>query len=317
MANLESVIRRLNPNVPAGLGEDALPRIDRDSNAMRQIPHPSGADPLAKVLLAGHIGVGKSTELLELGRQMERDRLVIRFSVAERLGVHNVSTFALLLVVLEAALQRLVDMKRPIPPGIIEQLKSRLNELLRRPARSRSRVPNLAEKLLPSVTLHPGGEIVVRDARPRILHATRDVVRLYGEMLQRIALRAISLEEVAHLILALSSRVADWSSMKPEKLPGSPYCSLSTTSTRCVATRPGTTSSSPESWLGGNSPVGSWPPFRWTPCSRTSAPTWNRFGSISRCSIPSRHHSRGRRLRSRLPTCSRISASCALSARTR
>ena len=139
MADFVSVIRRLNPNVPAGADKDALPRIDRTSNAMRQIRTQVGADPLAKVLLAGHIGVGKSTELLEFGRQMGRDRLVIDFSVAERLGVHNVSTFALLLRLLEVAIEcfrtyMVQTVPQGIPPGILEQLKAHLNALLERRA---------------------------------------------------------------------------------------------------------------------------------------------------------------------------------------
>ena len=194
MADLVSVIRRLNPNVPAGADKEALPRIERTSNAMRQISAQVSADPLAKVLLAGHIGVGKSTELLEFGRQMAQERLVIRFSVAERLGVHNVSTFALLLVLLESVVRRpWAQRKDSIPPGIIEQLIEKLNVLLER--RIRPSAPNrvLARDLIPSAMLLRGEKVA------RGIDTAQGLLRLYREMLQQIALRSVSFEEVIAL----------------------------------------------------------------------------------------------------------------------
>jgi hypothetical protein len=201
VADLVSVIRRLNANVPAGLLEDALPRIDRDSNAMRQIRTQISADPLAKVLLAGHIGVGKSTELLELQRQMKQDRLVILFSVAGRLGVHNVNTFALLLTVLDVAIEHFRKrMLRRIPPGMVEQLKAHWSQLLRRRVRSGTRDRGLAGRLMPSTELFRAGALVRRDEKgSRVIHSAEDIVRLYAEALQQIALRAVRFEEVIAL----------------------------------------------------------------------------------------------------------------------
>ena len=66
--SLEEIVRRLNPNVPAGAAE-GMPRIPRDSNAVRQITTLLRADPFGKALLTGHIGVGKSTELLHLEKR--------------------------------------------------------------------------------------------------------------------------------------------------------------------------------------------------------------------------------------------------------
>ena len=50
---LRQILRRLNPNVPAGQGEFAPPRIERPSNALRQLRAHINADPLVKVLLTG------------------------------------------------------------------------------------------------------------------------------------------------------------------------------------------------------------------------------------------------------------------------
>ncbi len=46
--SLEAIVRRLNPNVPAGAVAGAMPRIARDSNAVRQITALLRADPSAK-----------------------------------------------------------------------------------------------------------------------------------------------------------------------------------------------------------------------------------------------------------------------------
>src|ERR1039457_2728537 len=95
--DLRELLRRLNPNVPAGQGDHALPRTPRDSSAMRQLRVSVSADPMTKALLAGHIGVGKSTELLHLAKEMSDERHVIQCSIAQTLGVHNVDTFSLLI----------------------------------------------------------------------------------------------------------------------------------------------------------------------------------------------------------------------------
>src|SRR6266849_6485908 len=91
--DLREILRRLNPNAPAGVDQSSIPRTTRDSNALRQLHTYVNADPYAKALLTGHIGVGKSTELLHLAREMDRERYVIRCSIAQSLGVHNIDTF--------------------------------------------------------------------------------------------------------------------------------------------------------------------------------------------------------------------------------
>ena len=128
--SLEGIVRRLNPNIPAGVTPDGMPRIPRDSNAVRQITTLLRADPFGKVLLTGHIGVGKSTELVHLGKRACAQRFVIRCSIADSLGVHNADTFTLLVVVLEAAIRAWILQLGPMPPGLVEQFVDRVDKLL-------------------------------------------------------------------------------------------------------------------------------------------------------------------------------------------
>ncbi len=128
--DLQQVIRRLNPNVPAGLNEAVLPRIPRDSRAIRQMYTHLNADPLAKVLLTGHIGVGKSTELLHLAQEMTKERLVIQCSVTKTLGTHNLDTFSLLLIILEASLRAWLEHFKELPVGLVEELVNPLRKLI-------------------------------------------------------------------------------------------------------------------------------------------------------------------------------------------
>ncbi len=65
---------------------------------MRQLRTLLRADPYAKALLTGHIGVGKLTELWQLCRGLESERFVVWCSLAQSLGVHNTKTFSLLIV---------------------------------------------------------------------------------------------------------------------------------------------------------------------------------------------------------------------------
>src|SRR5262249_48470437 len=103
--DLKGILQRLNPNVPAGAEKDGLPRTPRDTNALRQLRVYVNTDPMAKALLAGHIGVGKSTELLSLAQSARDRRHVIQCSIAQNLGVHNTNTLSLLFVVLEASIR--------------------------------------------------------------------------------------------------------------------------------------------------------------------------------------------------------------------
>jgi hypothetical protein len=136
--DLQEIIRRLNPNRPAGQDPSAIPRVERDSNAVRQLRAHVSADPLAKVLLTGHIGVGKSTELLHLADQMEQERFVVRCAVAQTLGGHNVNTFTLLVVILEACIRIWIERLGEMPRGLVEELVNHVRALLphgKRPAR--------------------------------------------------------------------------------------------------------------------------------------------------------------------------------------
>jgi hypothetical protein len=130
ITDLQQVIRRLNPNVPAGLNDAVLPRIPRDSRAIRQIYTHLNADPLAKVLLTGHIGVGKSTELLYLAQEMTKERLVIQCSVTKTLGTHNLDTFSLLLIILEASLREWIERFEELPVGLVEELVNQVQKLM-------------------------------------------------------------------------------------------------------------------------------------------------------------------------------------------
>lgn len=167
--SLKTILRRLNPNVPAGQRGDAMPRFPRDSNAMRQIRTHVSADPLAKLLFSGHIGVGKSTELLHLADEMESERWVIPCSVAGTLGVHNVSTFSLLVVLLEAVTHSWVEKLGQMPPGLVEELVRHIRDL------------------------HIPVPFRVRAS------TGQQLLNLYGEVLQRIALRSVPLEQVLAL----------------------------------------------------------------------------------------------------------------------
>lgn len=135
--NLREILRRLNPNVPAGFDDSAIPRTPRDSAAMRRLRTSLATDPYAKVLLTGHIGVGKSTELWQLGRELESERFVVWCSLAQSLGVHNTKTFSLLIVLLEAMIRAWTSQLGRIPPGLAERLGAEAESLLEksRPAR--------------------------------------------------------------------------------------------------------------------------------------------------------------------------------------
>ncbi len=119
---LEGIVRRLNPNVPAGATPDGMPRIPRDSNAVRQITTLLRADPFGKALLTGHIGVGKSTELINLTKELAPRRFIIRCSISDSLGVHNADTFTLLVVVLEASIHAWISQLGPMPPGLVDRV---------------------------------------------------------------------------------------------------------------------------------------------------------------------------------------------------
>jgi hypothetical protein len=199
--DLNRILQRLNPNIPAGVSADALPRIARDSNALRQLRIYLKADPVAKVLLTGHIGVGKSTELFHLAREMDAERWVIECSVGQSLGVHNVNTFALLLVLLRDAMHSWVAKLGDVPAGLVQELVGHLNLLLKENTRSDPGDDVLVPYLIPPRMLLPSREKISRGIR-----RGADLVRLYDEMLLRAALRSASFEQLVALDLTPVAR---------------------------------------------------------------------------------------------------------------
>ena len=196
-ASLEAVLRRLNPNVPAGQTGEAIPRIPRDSTALPQIRAHLGADPFAKMLLTGHIGVGKSTELLHLAREMEANRWVIQCSVASTLGVHNVNTFSLLVVLLEASIRSWVERLGDMPRGLVEGLADLVRRLVveeKRPAK-----PGLLLQGKGKLPSFLALQILEGKEWPRIVSTGRGLLNVYCEILQRLALRSVSVEQAGAL----------------------------------------------------------------------------------------------------------------------
>jgi hypothetical protein len=158
---------------------------------MRQIRAHLGADPFAKLLLTGHIGVGKSTELYNLAGEMQSERWVVRCSVADTLGVHNVNTFSLLVVLLEATMRSWVEVLGEMPPGLVEDLVQHVRTLLpkeRRPPKT------------PAETLRPTAADLKTGAHARkTVRSGEDLLRIYFEVLQSLAVRSVPLEQVAAL----------------------------------------------------------------------------------------------------------------------
>ncbi|MFH1919684.1 MAG: hypothetical protein ABIP48_07375 [Planctomycetota bacterium] len=197
-ASLEAVLRRLNPNVPAGQTGDAIPRIPRDSTALRQIRAHLGADPFAKMLLTGHIGVGKSTELLHFAREMEANRWVIQCSVASTLGVHNVNTFSLLVVLLEASIRSWVKRLGEISPGLVGGLVDLVRKLVPEETRPAKLTPlhRIQKELLEQVDARA---LLAGKPTLRIVDTGWALLNLYDEILQRLALRSVSVEQAGAL----------------------------------------------------------------------------------------------------------------------
>ncbi|MFI5456070.1 MAG: hypothetical protein ACHRXM_11530 [Isosphaerales bacterium] len=195
--SLAEVIRRLNPNVPAGFGPVGMPRTPRDSNAMRQVRTHVTADPFAKVLLTGHIGVGKSTELLNLSHEMKDDRFVIWCSIAKTLGAHNADTFSLLVAILEASIRAWIEELGDLPPGLVEELVDHIRDLF--PANKRPRKSATAGRLLfePAMTMSMQRlERILGGSTPKPITG-QELSRLYSEMLQRLALRHVAEDQLA------------------------------------------------------------------------------------------------------------------------
>jgi hypothetical protein len=200
--DLEELIRRLNPNVPAGQSETAMRRIPRDSNAMRQLRTHVAADPYAKVLLTGHIGVGKSTELLHLAHEMGTSRFVIQCSIASTLGVHNLGTFSLLVVILDACIRSWIERLGEMPPGLIEELVDHIRNLLPNEKRPAKKTKGLPPIFLDAAAAAAFAKVVDQLlTSPRTKHASdsEQLAALYSDILQRLALRYIPNDQLAAL----------------------------------------------------------------------------------------------------------------------
>lgn len=194
--SLEEIVRRLNPNVPAGATPDGMPRIPRDSNAVRQITTLLRADPFGKALLTGHIGVGKSTELLYLTNELAPQRFTIRCSIADSLGVHNADTFTLLVVVLEASIRAWISQLGPMPPGLVEQLVDRVDKLL--PSEKRPPKPAKKSALAPPPLLAE----VLRESLgegPKRIKTGEQLAALYSDCIRRLAIRYVADADLASI----------------------------------------------------------------------------------------------------------------------
>jgi hypothetical protein len=156
---------------------------------------------MAKVLLTGHIGVGKSTELFHLAREMDAARWVIECPVGQSLGVHNVNTFALLLVLLRDAVRSWVTKLGDVSAGLVQELVAQLNLLLHENSRSRPRDDILVPHLIPPRMLLRSGEKISREIR-----TGADLARLYDEMLYRVALGSATFEQLVTLDLTPVAR---------------------------------------------------------------------------------------------------------------
>jgi hypothetical protein len=170
-----------------------MPRIPRDSNAVRQITTLLRADPFGKALLTGHIGVGKSTELLHLTKELASQRFTIRCSIADSLGVHNADTFTLLVVVLDASIRAWISQLGPMPPGLVEQLVDRVDKLLPR----EKRPPKPAERhvFAPSPLIF---EVLreLGESQKRI-QTGEQLAALYSDCIRRLAIRYVAKADLA------------------------------------------------------------------------------------------------------------------------
>lgn len=120
---LQTVFSRLNPRIPAGSGDAALQRIPRDENITEDLIIQLGSDEKSKVLLSGHIGVGKSTELLYLAEQMKEDRFIVQCSISRVFGVaHSLDIFSLLIIILHTLIKNWQVQLKQFPKGLLERL---------------------------------------------------------------------------------------------------------------------------------------------------------------------------------------------------
>ncbi|OQX95953.1 hypothetical protein B6I21_02720 [candidate division KSB1 bacterium 4572_119] len=119
---LRGLLRRLNPNRPASLSHNTLPRIERVGGSLSMLSTHLKADQYTKALIAGHIGVGKSTELMYLAESLKNEYFVIFRSVSSVLGAHNTSVPTLLVFLLEEAVRRWNAEFEPMPKELVRNI---------------------------------------------------------------------------------------------------------------------------------------------------------------------------------------------------
>jgi hypothetical protein len=80
-------------NADKGRGKPAYLPLKR-----RLVNQPDGS---LKILFAGHRGCGKSTELVRLQKDIERDFVILNFSIRKELDMNNINYIELLIVTME------------------------------------------------------------------------------------------------------------------------------------------------------------------------------------------------------------------------
>jgi len=194
--DLRTIVQRLNPNTPAGSSGKAMPRIARDSSAVRQLKTHVTADPMAKILLTGHIGGGKSTELLHLAKEKKNDRHVIRCSVLDTLGAQNLDVFTLLLVVLDATVRSWTKHFGAMPPGLVEELVEHFRKLVPEDKRP----PELPRTPTNPLFAHLDTWGVVMKALDLRRIRTREALSdFYSDCIRRLSLRYVPEIELASI----------------------------------------------------------------------------------------------------------------------
>jgi hypothetical protein len=179
---LQRLLQTLNPNVPAGIS-GGMRRVAREAAAVRQLGTLVRADPNAKVLLTGHIGVGKSTELTYLATQLDEARVVIQCSVVDSLGIQNLNVFSLLVVVLEAAIAKWLSEFGELPPGLLAELVDHVRQLIperKRPPKANAAFPALSQAAAAFAGL------------PTRITTGQQLRQLYSECIRRLALRYVA-----------------------------------------------------------------------------------------------------------------------------
>ncbi|MCP4347593.1 MAG: hypothetical protein GY795_18975 [Desulfobacterales bacterium] len=128
---IHEILRRLNPNRPASAysSDENLPRINRPNDSINSVKRQIEIDKYTKALVAGHIGVGKSTELLNMEDELETDYFVMYLSVSTEIGSHNSNSLTVLIMLLYKIIKTWGEQTVYIPPKIIKNIVNVLKQL--------------------------------------------------------------------------------------------------------------------------------------------------------------------------------------------